>query len=222
MMAFLNKGLEIRFKDERPDAQASRSRTKYSGGIVDFVKHLNASKEALFSKVVLLRDVVEDGQRVEIAFQWNTGYNADGIHSFANGITTTEGGMHEEGFKTALTTMVNKHARAKGLLKEKDAEPPRRGHPRGHHGDHLGAPARAAVRGPDQGQARQHLDQARSCRRPPTSELGRVVRGEPHRGQQDRRRRRSPAAQAAVAAKKARDVIRSQDACSTAPACPTS
>ena len=57
---------------------------------------------------------------MEVAFQWNTGYNADGIHSFANGINTTEGGSHEEGFKAALTTVVNKHARAKNLLKEKD------------------------------------------------------------------------------------------------------
>src|SRR4029450_9437478 len=58
--------------------------------------------------------------QVEVAFQWNTGYNADGIHSFANGINTIEGGTHEEGFKAALTTVVNKYARSKNLLKEKD------------------------------------------------------------------------------------------------------
>ena len=57
---------------------------------------------------------------VEIAFQWNSGYNADGLHSFANGITTSEGGMHEEGFKKALTNSINRYARDKGLLKEKD------------------------------------------------------------------------------------------------------
>jgi DNA gyrase subunit B len=119
MMAFLNKGLEIRFKDERPEHKAEPVTYKYAGGIIDFVKHLNTSKEALFSKVGSY-ELAEEDQEVEIAFQWNTGYNADGIHSFANGINTTEGGSHEEGFKAALTTVVNKHARAKNLLKEKE------------------------------------------------------------------------------------------------------
>ena len=119
MMAFLNKGLEIRFKDERPEHKAEPVTYRYSGGIVDFVKHLNTSKEALFTKVGYFEQAEDDGE-VEVAFQWNTGYNADGIHSFANGINTIEGGTHEEGFKAALTTVVNKHARAKNLLKEKD------------------------------------------------------------------------------------------------------
>ena|SRR6266545_1065310 len=119
MMAFLNKGLEIRFKDERPGHEAEPTVFRYSGGIVDFVKHVNRTKEALFSKVGYYEQA-EEGQEVEVAFQWNTGFNADGIHSFANGINTIEGGMHEEGFKTALTSAANKYARAKGLLKEKD------------------------------------------------------------------------------------------------------
>ncbi len=119
MMAFLNKGLEIRFADERPDHEQQKVEFRYAGGIVDFVKHVNKTKEALFNKVGYY-DGAEDGQEVEIAFQWNTGYNSDGIHSFANGINTVEGGMHEEGFKTALTSVVNKYARAKNLLKEKD------------------------------------------------------------------------------------------------------
>ncbi len=80
---------------------------------------MNKTKEALFAKVGYF-DGSEDGQEVELAFQWNTGYNADGIHSFANGINTVEGGMHEEGLKTALTGVVNRYARAKNLLKEKD------------------------------------------------------------------------------------------------------
>ena len=121
MMAFLNKGLEIRFKDERPEHKAEPVTFKYSGGIIDFVKHMNTSKEALFSKVGYY-ELAEEEQEVEVAFQWNTGYNADGIHSFANGINTTEGGSHEEGFKAALTTVVNKHARAKNLLKGEMAE----------------------------------------------------------------------------------------------------
>ena len=118
MMAFLNKGLEIRFKDERPGGGEPVT-YKYNGGIVDFVKHVNESKEALFSRVGYY-DMSEADQEVEVAFQWSTGFNTDGIHSFANGINTTEGGTHEEGFKAALTTVVNKHARTKNLLKEKD------------------------------------------------------------------------------------------------------
>ena len=120
MMAFLNKGLEIRFQDKRPDAANSEPVVfKYAGGIIDFVRHLNSSKEALFKKVGYFEQAEED-QEVEIAFQWNTGYNADGLHSFANGIATIEGGMHEEGFKKSLTNVVNKYARAKSLLKEKE------------------------------------------------------------------------------------------------------
>ena len=83
------------------------------------MKHVNASKEPLFSKVGYLEQV-DDAQEVEVAFQWNTGYQTDGLHSFANGINTVEGGAHEEGFKAALTTVVNKYARSKNLLKEKD------------------------------------------------------------------------------------------------------
>jgi DNA gyrase subunit B len=119
MMAFLNKGLEIRFADERPEHEHQQVTYKYAGGIIDFVKHVNKTKEALFSKVGYFEGS-EDGQELELAFQWNSGYNGDGLHSFANGINTVEGGMHEEGFKTALTGVVNRYARSKNLLKEKD------------------------------------------------------------------------------------------------------
>jgi DNA gyrase subunit B len=119
MMAFLNKGLEIRFKDERPGHDPEPVTFKYSGGIVDFVKHVNKTKDSLFSKVGYYADD-DAASEVEVAFQWNTAYNTDGIHSFANGINTVEGGTHVEGFKAALTTAVNKYARAKGQLKEKD------------------------------------------------------------------------------------------------------
>ncbi|MBV8304930.1 MAG: DNA gyrase subunit B, partial [Acidimicrobiia bacterium] len=117
VMAFLNKGLEIRFKDERPEHEQQQV-FKYAGGIVDFVRHLNHSKEALFKRVGSF-DMADKDQEVEVALQWNTGYY-ESLHSFANGIATIEGGMHEEGFKKALTNVVNKYARAKGLLKEKD------------------------------------------------------------------------------------------------------
>jgi DNA gyrase subunit B len=116
--AFLNKGLEIRFRDEREGHDAEPKVFRYNGGIADFVRHLNSAKEPLFKKVGFF-EVAEAGQEVELAFQWNTGYN-EGIHSFANGIATNEGGMHEEGFKKALTNAVNKYARSRGLLKEKD------------------------------------------------------------------------------------------------------
>jgi len=120
MMAFLNAGLEITFRDDRsPSPDADTTVYRYDGGIRDFVRHVNASKEALFSDVGYYA-VAEETMEVEIAFQWNTGYNTDGIHSFANGITTIEGGMHEEGFKKALTNCVNRYAKDKGLLKDKD------------------------------------------------------------------------------------------------------
>jgi len=118
-MAFLNRGLEIVFRDERPTREQEIT-FQYKGGIVDFVKHLNASKEALFTKVAHYEDEDDEGgQTLDIAMQWNTGYH-EGIHGYANGISTIEGGMHVEGFKTALTSVLNKYARAKGLLKEKD------------------------------------------------------------------------------------------------------
>ena len=119
MMAFLNRGLEIRFKDQRPGLDPSPVTYRYDGGIIDFVRHVNQTKEALFKKVGYYEQS-EDDQEVEIAFQWNTGYNSDGLHSFANGIATIEGGMHEEGFRKAITNVVNKYARAQTLLKEKD------------------------------------------------------------------------------------------------------
>ncbi len=118
-MAFLNKNLEIVFEDRR-EGREQQVTFQYKGGIVDFVKHLNATKEPLFAKVCQYEDEDhDDGQMLDIAMQWNTGYH-EGIHGYANGISTIEGGMHVEGFKTALTSVVNKYARSKNLLKEKD------------------------------------------------------------------------------------------------------
>jgi DNA gyrase subunit B len=116
-MAFLNRGLEIRLRDERVDPALDQT-FRFTGGIVDFVKHLNQSKEPLFKRVLSYEDAGE-GYEVEIAMQWNSAYY-EAIHSFANNIATTEGGMHEEGFKKALTNVVNRYAKGKGLLKEKD------------------------------------------------------------------------------------------------------
>ena len=116
-MAFLNKDLEVVFTDERAD-KVQTITYQYKGGIVDFVKHLNASREALFTKVAHYEGS-DDEQTVDIALQWNTGYY-EGIYGYANGISTVEGGMHVEGFKTALTSVVNKYARASNALKEKE------------------------------------------------------------------------------------------------------
>lgn len=117
IMAFLNRGLEIRFNDEREGKEAHQI-FRYDNGIVDFVCHLNNLKEPAFKKVGYYQ-AIEDGIECEVAFQWNTGYH-EAIHSFANGISTVEGGMHEQGFKTALTATINKYGRARGLLKDKD------------------------------------------------------------------------------------------------------
>lgn len=137
-MAFLNKGLTIALTDEResakatvgaddPDAEAAAepvARTvkyHYEGGIVDFVKYLNSRKGELIHPTVI--DVeAEDKERtlsVEIAMQWNSQYS-EGVYSFANTIHTHEGGTHEEGFRAALTGLVNRYARDKKLLREKD------------------------------------------------------------------------------------------------------
>ncbi|MFD4373663.1 DNA topoisomerase (ATP-hydrolyzing) subunit B [Streptomyces sp. NPDC058486] len=137
-MAFLNKGLTITLTDEResakatvgaddPDAEAADetpARTvtyHYEGGIVDFVKYLNSRKGELINPTVI--DIeAEDKERLlsaEIAMQWNSSYS-EGVYSFANTIHTHEGGTHEEGFRAALTTLVNKYAREKKLLREKD------------------------------------------------------------------------------------------------------
>lgn len=118
MMAFLNAGLRIVFTDER-GAEAAEHEFCYPGGIRDFVHHLNESSEALFDEVGYLA-AAEAGDEVEIAFQWNSGFNTDGIHSFANGINTIEGGMHAEGFRSALTSAVNAYARDRKMLRPDD------------------------------------------------------------------------------------------------------
>ncbi|MFE1959718.1 DNA topoisomerase (ATP-hydrolyzing) subunit B [Streptomyces sp. MnatMP-M17] len=140
-MAFLNKGLTLTLTDEResakavagadvagadvtegPEAESARTvKYYYEGGIVDFVKYLNSRKGELIHPTVI--DVeAEDKERllsVEIAMQWNAQYS-EGVYSFANTIHTHEGGTHEEGFRAALTGLVNRYAREKKFLREKD------------------------------------------------------------------------------------------------------
>jgi DNA gyrase subunit B len=116
-MAFLTKGLEIRFWDERGSEVVTET-FRYAGGIVDFVKHLNANRDPIHSQVAYFEHS-DDIAEVEIAMQWTSGYT-ESILSFANNINTHEGGTHEEGFRTALTKAVNDFARDRGVLKEKD------------------------------------------------------------------------------------------------------
>ncbi|WP_141579680.1 DNA topoisomerase (ATP-hydrolyzing) subunit B [Actinomadura sp. WMMA1423] len=120
-MAFLNRGLSITLQDERPDhvnGEPHVVRYHYEGGIEDFVRYINARKDAAHESVIYFSDDTT-GMSVEIAMQWNSSY-AESVHTFANTINTAEGGTHEEGFRAALTTIVNRYARDKGLLRDKD------------------------------------------------------------------------------------------------------
>jgi DNA gyrase subunit B len=116
-MAFLNRGLEIRLIDRRVEP-AEEETFKYTGGIVDFVKHLNSARDAVNKRPVYFESKAE-GHEVEVAMQWTTLFNED-VFTFANNINTHEGGMHEEGFRRALTRVITKYARDKSILKEKD------------------------------------------------------------------------------------------------------
>jgi DNA gyrase subunit B len=120
-MAFLNRGLAIILTDERPDhinGEPHVANYCYDGGIADFVRYLNASKEPVHETVIEFGDEAP-GISVEIAMQW-TGSYAESVHTFANTINTAEGGTHEEGFRAALTTIVNRYAREQKLLRERD------------------------------------------------------------------------------------------------------
>jgi len=131
-MAFLNRGLTITLIDERrrpglveefggEETEGIAEITYfYEGGIADFVRHLNASKGAGNPTVIeLAAEDDKKGLQAEIAMQWNGGFT-ESVHTFANTINTTEGGTHEEGFRAALTSLVNKFAREWGILKDKD------------------------------------------------------------------------------------------------------
>jgi DNA gyrase subunit B len=116
-MAFLNKGLVLTLTDARGDGD---TRTfHHPGGLIDYVAHINRVKEPIQPSIIAFEGKGA-GHELEIAMQWNTGYT-ESVHTFANTINTREGGTHEEGFRSALTTVVNKYAKDKKLLKEKDA-----------------------------------------------------------------------------------------------------
>jgi len=114
-LAFLNKGLEIKFYDEHTDF----SRTyKFDGGVVDFIKYLNEGKSALYSEP-LYASASKDGIYVEFAIQHTDAY-VDSVYSYVNNIPTGEGGMHETGFRSGLTRTFNDYARERNILKDKD------------------------------------------------------------------------------------------------------
>jgi DNA gyrase subunit B len=115
--AFLTRGLRITLIDEREGGK--RVEFHYEGGIVDFVSYLNENKDAITSKVIYLAGESDEGS-IEVAMQWNSTYQ-ESVFSFANNINTIEGGSHLSGFRSALTGVLNKYAREKGELKEKDA-----------------------------------------------------------------------------------------------------
>jgi DNA gyrase subunit B len=116
-MAFLNKNLAISIVDER-QAETRSAKYQYAGGIADFVRYINASKDAVHGTVIDFGEEA-DGISVEIAMQWSSAYT-ESVHTFANTINTAEGGTHEEGFRAALTSIVNRYARDQKLLREKD------------------------------------------------------------------------------------------------------
>jgi DNA gyrase subunit B len=116
-MAFLNKGLEIRLVDRRVEPTAEEV-FRYTGGIVDFVRHLNSAREAVHRRVVYF-EAKADRHELEVAMQWTKSFN-ESVLTFANNINTHEGGMHEEGFRRSLTRVITSYARSKGILKEKD------------------------------------------------------------------------------------------------------
>ncbi|WP_030059678.1 MULTISPECIES: DNA topoisomerase (ATP-hydrolyzing) subunit B [Streptomyces] len=125
-MAFLNKGLSISLTDERPehvdeDGKPLTVAYKYDGGIADFVAHLNSRKGEVIHPSVIDFEAEDKDKAisVEVAMQWNSSYT-EGVYSFANTIHTHGGGTHEEGFRAALTGLVNRYARDKKLLREKD------------------------------------------------------------------------------------------------------
>ncbi|MER2108811.1 MAG: DNA topoisomerase (ATP-hydrolyzing) subunit B [Solibacillus sp.] len=116
-LAYLNRGISITIADEREGQEKSET-FHFEGGIREYVEHLNANKEPIHEPIDVFGE--KDGISVEIAMQYNAGFNST-IMSFANNINTYEGGTHESGFKTALTRVINDYARKNGLIKDADA-----------------------------------------------------------------------------------------------------
>ena len=120
-MAFLSKGLSITIRDERPEfvnGSPVVHTYHYESGLSDFVHHINARREPAHASIISFEEE-DEGIAVEVAMQWNQSFTSS-VHTFANTINTAEGGTHEEGFRTALTSVVNRYAREQRLLRDKD------------------------------------------------------------------------------------------------------
>jgi DNA gyrase subunit B len=124
-MAFLNKGLILTLKDERAGHVDDKGeplfvRYEYKGGIIDFVKHLNQTKGETHKSIISFEDEDKKSKMsLEVAMQWNAGFS-ESVYTFANTIHTHEGGTHEEGFRTALTSVVNKFGEEWGFIRKKE------------------------------------------------------------------------------------------------------
>ena len=116
-MAFLNKNITIRVRDERAD-EKSEKELHYEGGIIAFVEYMNRNKEVLHAKPIYFEGRKGDSI-IEVAMQYNNTY-AENIFSFANNIATTEGGMHLTGLKTAITKVFIDYAKKYGIIKDND------------------------------------------------------------------------------------------------------
>ncbi|MCA0253114.1 MAG: DNA topoisomerase (ATP-hydrolyzing) subunit B [Actinobacteria bacterium] len=215
-MAFLNKGLSITLIDRRPEhadnpetdeIETVREQTfQYADGLIDYVKYLTGSRDVIHPSVIAI-DAVDDQMSLEVAMQWNTSYN-ESVHTFANTINTHEGGTHEEGFRAALTNTVNKWGEAWGMIKKREDRV---------SGDDIreGLTAIISVKlGEPQfeGQTKTKLGntEARSfVQRVVNDLLGDWLEKNPSEGK-DIVRKSQAAAQARVAARKARDLARSR------------
>ena len=194
--AFLTRGLKITIVDER--GEGHRVEFQYDGGIVDFVAFLNQNKDPIQKKIISIEGEAEEGA-VEVAMQWNSSYQ-ESVFSFANNINTIEGGSHLSGFRSALTSAINRYAREKGELKEKDValsgEDVREG---------LTAVVSVKLTDPQfEGQTKTKLGnpgmagfvavgRQRQARRVPRGEPAGGPRGHPQGGLRPRRRARRPA-----------------------------
>ena len=121
-MAFLNKGLRINLDDQRPSSAGRKDSYMYERGLTDYVEYLNSAKKIEVVHPEIISFEAEDTERriaLEVAMQWTTAYS-ESVHTYANTINTHEGGTHEEGFRAALTSLVNKFAKSSGMLKDKD------------------------------------------------------------------------------------------------------
>ena len=215
-MAFLNKGLTITLIDERPDyaddletdeIETIREKTfRYDDGLIDYVKYLTGTKDTIHPSVIAI-DAVDERMSLEVAMQWNVSFN-ESVHTFANTINTHEGGTHEEGFRAALTNTVNKWGETWGMIKKREDRVT---------GDDIreGLTAIVSVKLAEpqfEGQTKTKLGntEARSFVQKVVNDLlGDWLEKNPSEGK-DIVRKSQAAAQARVAARKARDLARSR------------